>query len=254
MLLVANSCLLNGVFASVRIGANSFTFGNDLNGIEYQDSLCIFRAYIADGICSALIFSFSLQAAYRYVIAIHPHWLFWQLARVQILLICFTWLFGLLYPLEFLLRGEIIYNAANQICQLPIQPSFSIVYMVFCIYLIPISLIVLIYLKLVRYVKEVRERVISTNILLRAQRELKMVRQIILVISTLLLLGLPYTTFIVMSFVTELPKYHFRIALVFLDASLVFICISLFYFNEPLKMSILRRIGRRRNIVATIIV
>jgi hypothetical protein len=114
-------------------------------------------------------------------------------------------------------------------------------------------MIVFIYFKLVRYVHEIGKRVTHLNILFRAQRQLKMVQGIVILISILLTLGFPYVLFVFMSFFTNLPKYHFRIAFIFIDVSLVFLMIVLFQFTDPLKASLVKRIKRQPNrVVATI--
>ncbi|CAF0938966.1 unnamed protein product [Adineta steineri] len=258
MLLIANSCLLESIFASIRNGAVVFVLQNDMKQIIYEDSLCVFRAYIADGICATLNYSFLLQALYRYVTVVYPQWLFYQTATCQIILIFITWIIGLAYPLEFMLRNEILYNINNQICQLPLGLSFSLIYMVLCIYVIPVLLVILIYFKLVLYVKKMSKRVTLANTLVRAQRELKMVRRILILVIILIALGFPYTVFIIISFFTTPEKYHFRIALIFLDVSLVFIFVALFQFNDSLKIAVIkiikRRRRRRRKVLAAIII
>ncbi len=253
MLLIANSCLAETIFASIRLGAIVFELHNDLKQLVYQDPFCIFRAYIADATCAILNYSFLLQSLFRYATVVHPHCLFYQSATFQILLVSITWIFGMAYPLEFMLRDEILYNIDNQICQLPLGLSFSIIYMVLCIYVIPILLVIFIYFKLVRYVKHMSKRVTPANTLYRAQRELKMVQRTVILVTILIALGFPYTVFIVISCFTTPTKYHFRIALVFLDVSLVFIFVALFQFNDPLKTSVMKRIKpRRRNTIIPI--
>lgn len=249
MLLVANSCLLLSIFTSIRMAANWFAIENDLKQIEFQDWLCVCRAFVADGFCAALNYSFLLHSTYRYLTVLYPHRSLWRSARFQLLLIGITWTVSLLYPLEFLLSNEIIYNVDNQICQVPIRPSFSIVYMVLCIYLIPISLVILVYLRLVRHMKKISRRVIPANVLLRARRELKMVRRVVIMVTILIVLGFPYTVFIVMSYFTDLPKYHFRIALVSLDVASLLIVGAIFQFNKALKHSVMKRIKCRSAII-----
>jgi hypothetical protein len=46
MMLVANTCLAELICACTALCLVSFTFENDIKRIGYQDSLCIFRAYI----------------------------------------------------------------------------------------------------------------------------------------------------------------------------------------------------------------
>jgi hypothetical protein len=118
--------------------------------------------------------------------------------------------------------------------------------------MIPVGAIVLIYFRMVRYVKRMSKRVTTTNTLFRAQRELKMIRGIIRLVSILLSLGIPFTIFMFMSFFNSEPKYCYRIAYIFLDVSLVFVMIALFQFTDPVKVSLVKKINWRPNtIVAT---
>ena len=80
----------------------------------------------------------------------------------------------------------ITYNIENQICQSPIPLSFAI------IYIIPNMILNPIYMKLVRYVHQMNKRVTPANVLSRAERELKMVQNIVTISTILVILGLPY--------------------------------------------------------------
>jgi hypothetical protein len=249
MMLIGNSCLAELICGTVIFSMNVYSFQNDLNQLPYQDSLCVFRGYLSLSSWAIQNYSFLLQSIYRYTIVVYPNSLFWKSARTQILLIVSTWILAFAYPFPFIFTGEYIYDADNELCQIPLRLSFPIVFVVFIIYLIPINMIMLIYFNLVRYVKKISKNVASANMLLRAQRELKMVRRIVILVSFLVLLGLPYTVFILMSFFTTPPKYHFRIVLVFIDVSLVFIMICLFLFTDALKASIKKILKRRPNMV-----
>ena len=91
------------------------------------------------------------------------------------------------------------------------------------------------------------------NQLLRAQRELNMVRRLVILVIVLITLGLPYTIFVFMGLFNRAPKYDFRIAYTFIGVSLVFVMIALFQFTDPVKTSVMKRINRRPNtIVATV--
>ncbi|CAF1126206.1 unnamed protein product [Adineta steineri] len=95
-------------------------------------------------------------------------------------------------------------------------------------------------------------RVTPVNTLIRAQRELKMVYRIVILIMILLVLGLPITIFLSIGFITEPPKYHLRIAYIFAKISLLFVMITLFKFTDPVKSSIMKKLSRRPNLVAAI--
>ena len=249
MMLVANSYLTLAITTSACLSMYIFTLKNDLKQIIYQDSLCDFRGYMSNSIAAAGNCSFLLQAVYRYIIVIHPNRLSWQSVRYQIFLICLTWIFAFLYSIAFLFTGDYIYNVDNQICQLPLRLSFSVIYTALVSYVIPVSMIMFIYFKLVRYVKEMSKRVTTGNTLSRAQRELKMVQRTVILVTTLVIICFPYALFLFLSFFNRAPKYHFRIAFAFIDVSCLVTIFIVFQFTEPLKTSLLKIIKRPLNVV-----
>ncbi|CAF1095752.1 unnamed protein product [Adineta steineri] len=247
MMLIGNSCLTVLVFGCVLLSMCAFTLENDLKQIIYEDSLCIIRAYFDYVAAGVVNYSFLIQALYRYVTVIYPNRLFWQSARFQFLIICLTWMIAFIFPTAFIFTGQVKYNGDNQICQVPVQPSFYIVYPACCIFVIPVSLIMLIYLKLFRYVHKMNTRITPANTLFRAQRELKMAQRIVILVSVLLTIGFPYAFFILMSFFTTPPKYHYRIAFLFVDISLALVMMALFQFTDPIKVYMIEKIKRRPN-------
>ncbi|CAF1258563.1 unnamed protein product [Rotaria sordida] len=253
MMMTANTCLSAIVVGCSSLSMCIFILGNDVKQISYEDLLCILRCYLGYASCAVFHYSFLLQSIYRYITVVYPFRLFWQSARFQALLICSTWIFSYMFPIAFMFTNEVIYNADNQICQLPLRFSFSIIYATFCIYAIPVSLIMFIYLKLVRYVKGMSKRVTPVNVLARAEKELRIVQRTVIIVTILLALGVPYTIIIFMSFFTNPPKYHFRIAFIFIDVSVAFMMIALFKFTDLLRTSLMRRVNGRANmVVATI--
>ncbi|CAF0816632.1 unnamed protein product [Adineta steineri] len=254
MLLVANSCLTAFLFGCIMLSSFIIMLINDLKQISYPDSYCIFQAYISYATCAAFNYSFVLQALYRYIFVIYPRVLFWQKRRTQMLFVFSTWILGFLCPVMFLFNNEVVYNYDNQVCQLPLRFSFSVIYISFTVYGIPITLIMFIYFKLLRYVQETSKNVASINILSRARRELKMIRKIVILVSILIGVGFVYAIFIIMSFFNSLPKYHFRIAYVFGSSSFLLVIIILFQFTDPLKISLRKLINIQSNtIVPTVI-
>ena len=241
MMLVGNSCLSGIVFGIVIFTINLFKLVNDFKQIEYKDSFCSFRGYAGYASCSILNCSFLLQSIYRFIRIIYPTRLIFQSFKFQLCLILFTWIFGIFYPIAFLFTNEIVYNIDNQICQLRLHLSFSIIYMASFAYIIPVSLTMIIYLKLVLYVKTMSKRVVTNNRLNRAKQELKMVRRTVILVSILIIYCLPYAIFIFLSFFIVIPTYHFRISYVFIDSSYLFVIIALFQFTDPLKASIMRK-------------
>ncbi|CAF0736388.1 unnamed protein product [Adineta steineri] len=69
----------------------------------------------------------------------------------------------------------------------------------------------------------------------------------------LIAFGLTYAIFVFMGFFTQPPKYHFRIAYIFINVSLVFILITLFKFTDPIKTSLMKITNRRPNVVIALL-
>jgi hypothetical protein len=251
VMLVANSCLAELIFASDLLGTAIVALDNDLKKIQYQDSFCIFRGYMTYVAAVLQDYSYLLQAINRYVVVVYPARLNYQSARFQIFLIVLTWICGIIYPIPIVFTGQIKYSADNQMCQVPLSLSFPLIFCTCYGYMIPVGSIVLIYFHMVRYVKQMSKRATAVNTFSRAQRELKMIGRIIRLISILLTLGIPYAIFIFMSFFNSEPKYSFRIGYLFIDASLVLVMIVLFQNTDPVKTSLMKKINWRSNAIVT---
>ena len=136
MMLVANSCLAQIIFSSDTLGISIVGLRNDLKQTRYQDSFCIFRGYLSYALCAAMNYSFLLQSIYRYVIVVYPTRLFWQSMKIQILFVCISWIYAFLFPLAFIFTGDITYNINNDICQIPLRFSFSLIFVIFNCYIL----------------------------------------------------------------------------------------------------------------------
>ncbi|CAF0722315.1 unnamed protein product [Adineta steineri] len=253
MILIANSCLAELVLAIDLFWMAVFTLDNDLKQQQYEDLFCVFRGYISYVTCFTQNYSYFLQAIYRYLTIVYPSRLFWQSKRVQIFLIILSWIIAFICVFPHLFTGRIIYQVDDQMCQMSLELSFITVYNVVLLYLIPMNGTILIYFKLVRYVKQMSKNVTPANTLLRVERELKMIRRIVILVSMLITFGLTYAIFVFMGFFTQPPKYHFRIAYIFINVSLVFILITLFKFTDPIKTSLMKITNRRPNVVIAIL-
>ncbi|CAF0733368.1 unnamed protein product [Adineta steineri] len=245
MILVINSCVSELLLASRMISIAIVELLNDLRQIQYQDSLCIFRSYIGYVFCAGQFYSYLLQANYRYMTVVSPNRLLWQSERLQVFLIDLSWIFAFICTIPHMLTNEIQYYIDDQLCELPLHLSFISVYNIVFIYLLPMGGIIFIYFKLIIYVKDMSKRVTLTNTLSRAKRELQMVNRIIILVSIELTLGIPYTIFLLMGFISQPPKYPIRIAFSFVDVSLLLIMIALFQFTDPVKTIVMKKLNRQ---------
>ncbi|CAF3894466.1 unnamed protein product [Adineta steineri] len=183
-MLTINSCLSEFILTNTLFWAGIFTLINDLQQIQHKDSFCVFRCYLIHCGCFLQGHSYLLQAIYRYIKIIYPSRLSWQSRQNQLLLIGTIWILAFVHAIPFLFFDGIVYNVHNQVCQMVLGFYFLMIYMMFTDYILPMILIMLVYFKLLRYVKKMSKRVTSTNTLSRAQRELKMVRRTVIMITT----------------------------------------------------------------------
>ena len=252
MLLLGNSCLSALLFEIIVLFMSIFTLTNDLRVIFIPDSLCIIWGYFGYVFASMLYYSFFIQAVYRYLTAVYPTRSFYESYKFILLMINTSWLVSFIFPLELILTHGIVYNAANQICQLVMNGSISLIYLALFIFTLPMMSIGFIYFLLVRYVKKMNERMATGNAIGRARNQLKMIRHILILVSVLLVVGIPYSSFAIMSFFTAPPKYSLRIGVLLTNLSLLCVQIILFQLTDPLKDSIMNRFKRNNNTVVAL--
>ncbi|CAF1172472.1 unnamed protein product [Adineta steineri] len=226
-----------------------FTQWPIIQATQYQDRFCIFRGYLVYAFCAVVICSFLLQAFYRFILVVYPARSNWLSARNQLICIVLTWIYALVFPLAFMFTGDIIYNADNDVCDIPIRLSFALIFLALCVYSIPLSLVMFIYLKLIRYVKQMHKRVTPANILFRVQRELKMTRRVVIMLTSLVPICIPYAIFFILSFFTSLPIYHFRILFTFTGVSFLCTMLIVFKFTDALKLSVMKKLNLRSNTI-----
>jgi hypothetical protein len=172
------------------------------------------------------------------MVIVYPTRLFWVSAPVQILLIALGWILAFLFPIPFTLTADITYDVDNQICQVPLRFSLALFYIPWFVFVIPVHLVIFIYMKLVRFVRRMNQHVTPANTLRPAQRDIKVVCRIIILVQMLILAGVPMTTFIFLSFANRAPKYHFRIGFMFVYVAILFVMIMLYQFTDSLKTSL----------------
>ncbi|CAF2864493.1 unnamed protein product [Rotaria sp. Silwood2] len=252
MLLVANSCLAELIYAIDLLAMTLFTFHNDITHDYFNSSFCIFLGSISYMSAGIQNYSYLLQAFYRYVLIIRPSRLFFLSMKLNSILLVLTWSGCIIYSIVLVSTGQIDYFVDDQICQMPLQFSFLTIFNAIYTYIYPMFSITFIYARVARHVHMMSKHITPVNNLFHAQRELRMFRRIVSLLSVAIVLGIPYQTFVIMSFAKRTPKYHFRIAFAFIDASLIFVLVALLKITDPLKASLMKRInGRSTNIVGT---
>ncbi|CAF1658253.1 unnamed protein product [Adineta ricciae] len=78
MMFVTNRLFSTFILGLFLLGSSIFTFRNDLQQIQYEDLLCIFRGYMIYASGAAQNYSNVVEACYRYFIIIYPTRLYFR--------------------------------------------------------------------------------------------------------------------------------------------------------------------------------
>ncbi|CAF1012327.1 unnamed protein product [Adineta steineri] len=249
MLLVCNSSIAIILVCCVLLNTAIFTLQHDLNqSRENNISFCIILSYLAFIAGGLHNYSYLLTAVYQYISVVYPNKVIWQTVKTQFCLISVIWIVCIIDMVPLFVAGQITYNIDNQVCQVPLRLSVSVVYGAAIIYAIPNFGITVVYIKLTRYVQQISLRTISNNTLFHARRELRLVQRTFVLCNTLIVLGFPYLIFVLMSFFTPPPKYHFRIIFICIDISVLAVIVTGYCFTPNIK-TIIRKILSRSTAV-----
>lgn len=234
MLLICNSCLAEVILSCSLLSMAVFSFQNDLKQTTENISSWVIEAFFTYASFIAQDYSYFLIAMYRYIAVVYPARVFWQSAKFQIRLVMAQWIFSIVAALPLLLTGQISYNIDNQVYQVPLRILIPKIYLTVVLYMIPNMGIVIIYIKLVRYVRQISNRTTVLNTLFHARRELRLVQRTFILTCTLIIIGMPYMIFTIMSFITIPYIYHFRIAFLCIDVSILVIIIMTYCFTQQI--------------------
>ncbi|CAF3057904.1 unnamed protein product [Rotaria sp. Silwood2] len=211
---------------------------------------CRLRGFCIHGFLCALYDSYILQATYRLC-----HVVFYRRKQLHsfplyLILVPIESLFGVVSISPVLLRGDVIYLPSEYYCQTPFTNIPAIVYIAIRLFLLPIMFIALIYLCLLRYVRQsnLSSTTMNDNHNRRSKqnkRDLIVIRRLLLMLSVLILLGLPSMIFLtIFMFTGHLICVTYRVGWLSVSFSLVFLAYMLIQLTDPLKKTLRRHFKR----------
>jgi hypothetical protein len=205
--------------------------------VRLNNPFCMSSAFTFYAGCALLYYSYVMEAIQRFsrVVLYDYRWL--HKRRIQLLLVVFQWFFclvGTFVPLAT--SNQLRYDRSMNMCIIPIRSSgWTLYYAIFC-YLIPLILVGIFYHRLIKYILAARSRVsaclISGSVVVSAQRQLALIQRVIVLISILILSGIPYCVFIAIGLWTDPPEYQFRISFLFVDIALASVVLSMFCYSK----------------------
>jgi hypothetical protein len=116
--------------------------------------LCHVRGYIAHVSFCTLVYSYVIQALYRLVGSIYYHRISLQHWKIYVYAICIQWFFGNIQLLPIAIGNNQIFIEEEYLCQIAIENSKAILYICITNYLIPLTVIMIIYFIITKSVRE----------------------------------------------------------------------------------------------------
>jgi hypothetical protein len=243
-LLSSNTFLAALIYSSAHFSIAISVLRSDIAVIDgtrkqFHNPFCKSSAFVFYSGCALLYYSYVLEAIQRFsrIVLYDCRWLHEH--RIQILFIILQWFFCILGTfIPLFTTNQLQYDIYMNMCIIPIRSSgWTMYYAIFC-YSIPLILIGIFYHRLIQYILTVRGRVsaclISGSVVVAAQRQLTLIRRVIVLVSILTISGLPYSVFIFMGFWMDPPVYQFRISFLCVDIALASVVCTMFCYSSDI--------------------
>jgi hypothetical protein len=202
------------------------------------DSLCALRAYLHHSTIACVHHSFILLAIERYCKI--RQYTFLKTHRRKICFVLFQWIFDFTFDLPPFITGNMVKLASDNLCFIILTRLDLVLYLAGVSFLLTDVTLSIIYRLLVRHVRQASAR-LNNNQQVRMQRDLTMVRRIVLLNSQLAIIGIPVLVVIILTIIRAdlLPNKTMRI--LFLMSNLPFspMLIILLYLTPDLRQSLI---------------
>ncbi|CAF1299714.1 unnamed protein product [Adineta steineri] len=163
-----------------------------------NDSLCTVRGLFLQAGTGVLYHTLCVQALYRLFVTVYSARRSLQTTRFIILVVVIQWIFSISFGLPILFTGHITYQQGSRICQVSLEDTIGFIYFASIIFFIPLIMIVYIYFRIVKYMKDNPFSTTNRSTIngqQRHQSELRLIRRILTLVIILFILGFPYFLF-----------------------------------------------------------
>ena len=202
------------------------------------DSLCAFRAYFHHSTVACVHHSFILIAIERYCkirqIA------FFKNHRRKICFVLVQWIFDFTFDLPAFITGNMVKFASDNLCFVTLTNFDFVLYMAGLSFLLTDVILSIIYRLLIRHVRQASAR-LNNNQKMRMQRDLTMVRRIVLLNSQLAVAGIPVLVLIIITIIRAdlLPNKTMRLLVLMSNLPFAPMLIILLYLTPDLRQSVI---------------
>ncbi|CAF3759242.1 unnamed protein product [Rotaria sp. Silwood1] len=232
LILVANNYLALLAFALVAIPINIDMVRGDYNlyiGIETFG--CRVKGYVFYSSLAVIFNTFVLQAAFRFFRVVYPSYIWLQHTLTYTMIIPILWLISFLFMLPIHFWHDIQFIRRENTCFIAIHCARGFLWSNMIIYGIPIIAINILYMQLMRFMR--RPTMVAST---RAKRDVIVARRIELVVSILILMGIPSVVLKLMLPFTDIGKpLFYRIQNITIVIAMIALSFMLVYVTPQVK-------------------
>jgi hypothetical protein len=201
---------------------------------------CLWRGFLIHGVLCVLYDTYILQATYRFFRVVFHRYKYLHAFSLYCFLILIETVFGILCILPVLIHGDVIYLPSEYYCQTPFTNIPAILYVALRLFLLPILFISIVYICLLNYIRKTNSISIRYHRRSRQnKRNLIVIKRLLLMLSILILLGLPSIIFlIIVMFTGHLVSVTYRVGWLSVSFSLVFLAYMVIQLSRPLRKTV----------------
>ncbi len=242
-LLLANTCICTLELCFSDLIIYTFIIINDstsmisLTSLYDQQYLCPIRSYFLFTGFSLLYTSYCLQAYYRLCQVVfykgnYSYKIFVYLCLIQ-------WIFSFILVLPMLLTDSFVYLPTEFFCPIPFTKPLSVTYIAVSVYGVFITIFATIYLWI--YVYASRTTMITVQRRRIIDRQLRMLKRMILPTFSLIFLGIVYLTLFFQAIANQYQTHFltYRLSYLFIAIGMSFIHIITILHTPPIKTAVL---------------
>ncbi|CAF1940644.1 unnamed protein product [Rotaria magnacalcarata] len=211
----------------------------DQQSLPTIDYLCKFRGYLHHSTIAYVHHSFILQAIEKYV----------KIKRMKLLdtptrkfsIVLAQWMFDFSFSLPVFITGNIVKMKIDNLCFVSFDRLDLVFTMSALTFVVSDMVLAVLYRRLVMYVRQTSSRVNGSQ-RLRIQRDLTMVRRIVVLHAQLVLVGSPALVVIILNAVRSdiLPYGSMRMVFIIMNLALTFLTTVLFRNTPHLRQAVVK--------------
>lgn len=238
----------------------SVYYGSRRDWAVYQPA-CTFRAYCYTVLCAAICYSYSIQALSRLfftVLYMHKYLQTWSVHWTMIIV---SWSVSILAPLIPLLFFQHGYRLEEEshLCLPTVKVFSTSMCAVVIAFLIPLNFVTVIYGLIFCFARRSTHRIrsftarlktasmTSQTALLKVKREIKLIKNILILICLLLFGGTPYLTLVLWHALSSrpLPPSFYLLSTNFIAIFIALKMVTLFCMCKQIKSNLQKYLARR---------